>query len=260
VIGPITRAGVSALAGAGGDVKVPTLSLNLPDRETRLPPALYTFGLPVEHESREVARAAYGEKPGAVAVLTLNTPFAKRAAAAFAAEWAKQGGKVTETIELPTPAAYIKLRRQLGATPLDWVFLSADAASAKQIRPYIGSRAIISTSQVYGGRVEQKADVVGYNDLDGIRFVDMPWLHQPDHAAAIVYAKPQQALTGELERLYALGIDAYRLAIELAKDPAQRIRELDGVTGKLVVRDNNVERTLIQAAYKGGVVVLTTSQ
>jgi outer membrane PBP1 activator LpoA protein len=71
------------------------------------------------------------------------------------------------------------------------------------------------------------------NDLEGIHFVDAPWLLEADHPAVMVHARPEQAMSAELNRLYALGIDAYRLAAEWRR---RRERfELDGVTGWLQV-------------------------
>ena len=56
-------------------------------------------------------------------------------------------------------------------------------------------------------------------------------------------------------RLYALGIDAYRLAAVWMK--GERRFDLDGVTGRLQVdraRSLRVERTPVLAIYRGGEV------
>jgi hypothetical protein len=69
--------------------------------------------------------------------------------------------------------------------------------------------------------------------MEGIAFVDMPWLIEPDHPAVMTYPRAATPYSAELERLYALGIDAYRVAAEWLKG-GQRF-ELDGVTGRLRV-------------------------
>ena len=72
------------------------------------------------------------------------------------------------------------------------------------------------------------------NELDGVRLLDLPWQVQRDHPAVMVYPHPVQAGTADMERLYALGIDAYRVAREISRKPAGRF-SIDGVTGRLTV-------------------------
>ncbi len=99
------------------------------------------------------------------------------------------------------------------------------------------------------------------DEMDETRLLDIPWQLQADHPAVMVY--PQLAMStdrkrdADLERLYALGIDAYRVAREIAM---QRTRfELDGVTGKLSVRfdkgNEHVARVVRRAVYRDGGVV-----
>ena len=271
VVGPLTRGEVTALAKSGL-VKVPTLVLNQPEGGNAAGNQLVVFGLAVENEAREAARVAYGNAARAAVVVTLNTALQKRAAQSFADEWRARGGSIVETIELSGPAAYARLRGQLAKLEADVVFLSADADKARLIRPYLGTRPIMSTSQVFAGHARAKKPVEGedvpapraaFHDLNGIRFVDMPWLHQPDHAASIIYPRAEKALSGELDRLYALGIDALRVGVLLSRraDNATDEATLDGVTGKLTLkrqaRGQVVERAPIQASFRDGAVVAT---
>lgn len=268
VVGPLTRGEVTALAKSG-IVKVPTLLLNQPEGEYPAERLLTVFGLGVENEAREAARVAQSSSAKSAVIVTLNTPLQKRAAQSFADEWRARGGSIVDTIELAGPAAYSKLRGQLSKLEADVLFLSADAEKARLIRPSLGMRPIISTSQVFAGHSRSKKPAEGeepvasraFHDLNGIRFVDMPWLHQPDHAASIIYPRAEKALSGELDRLYALGIDAWRLGVLLSKraDNATDEVTLDGVTGKLTLRRSArgqlVERAPIQASFRDGMVV-----
>jgi len=81
---------------------------------------------------------------------------------------------------------------------------------------------------------EPNADAMANVDLDGVRFLDMPWFVQPDHPAVMVYNHPATPTSVEQERLYALGLDAWRLA-GLITNPGQRNPMLDGVTGRLTL-------------------------
>lgn len=84
---------------------------------------------------------------------------------------------------------------------------------------------------------------------------------QRDHPQVMVYPQPEQPaerrLTADMERLYALGIDAFRVAREVALRPNAPFT-LDGVTGRLAVRFENeqsvFERTEQAATYQQGVL------
>ena len=73
-------------------------------------------------------------------------------------------------------------------------------------------------------------------DLDGVLFVDIPWLVDPDAAAFAGLKRPEFPNT-TLDRLYALGIDAFRVAQALANGPPDRL-EFDGATGRLSLDAN----------------------
>ena len=92
----------------------------------------------------------------------------------------------------------------------DMVFLALDQAEARAVRPYVsGMLPIYATSLSVNPRAEAIVNV----DLQGVRYMDMPWFVQPDHPAVMVYPAPEGTLLGGEERLYAFGIDAYRLAL-----------------------------------------------
>lgn len=250
VIGPLTRNGVSALA-ASGQVSVPTIALNVPDTDVHLPPLMYVFGLQIESEARQVAKYAFEQGGKSAFIVTRNTPLDRRIAQAFAEQWKALKGKVAEqfvyTTEVATPA---RLRERLLATSADTIFLSLDAPRARFVRPYLGSKqAIYATSLVFA----TNAAAVDLYDLEGVRFLDMPWLLQPDHPAVMSYLRADaQGAALDQERFYALGIDAYRIALALLDNPAWRGR-LDGVTGTISLNaGQHVSRLLVPAHFSGG--------
>jgi outer membrane PBP1 activator LpoA protein len=106
--------------------------------------------------------------------------------------------------------------------------------------------ALYATSQVNAG-----GGPLAANELNGVRFVDMPWLLQPDHPAVMVYPRAQLRDSVELERLYALGIDAYRIGLELLNGNGNPM--LDGVTGQVrLANDQQFERELTAAQFING--------
>jgi hypothetical protein len=249
VVGPLTRSGVSAVAGVpSGNAAV--LALNLPETPTPLPARFYTFGLAVEVESRAAARAAWDQGLRTAAVLSSGTPLARRSRDAFMEEWRVLGGKVAGAFEAPPAAGPGVLRGELARIQYDVAFLAAEAAAARLLRPYVaGGIAVYATSQVNDGR----ADPVANLDMNGVRFTDMPWIVQTSSTAVVGFPRPQ-GMAVELERFYALGIDAQRIATQLAD--GRNAFAFDGVTGRVDVRPGGaVERTPRVATFRDGAAV-----
>jgi outer membrane PBP1 activator LpoA protein len=74
---------------------------------------------------------------------------------------------------------------------------------------------------------------------------------QPDHPAVMTYVHDTPREPDDLERLYALGIDAFRVAQELLA--RNRDFEIDGVTGRLTLgADGQVKRGLLVALIADG--------
>ena len=85
-----------------------------------------------------------------------------------------------------------------------------------------------------------------------MRYVDMPWFVQPDHPAVMVYPAAPAAISVEQERLYALGIDAYRLSSLLLQADLKSF-SLDGVTGRVALdADRHFTRALGPAGFDSG--------
>ena len=69
-------------------------------------------------------------------------------------------------------------------------------------------------------------------DLEGVRYVEIPWLADPGAPQFAGVPRPNYG-DPVLERLYALGLDAFAVAQLIAQPvPPERI-ELDGATGHL---------------------------
>ena len=89
-------------------------------------------------------------------------------------------------------------------------------------------------------------------DLRDVQFVDMPWLLQPDDPVVMNYPRPDPPLGVDRERLYALGIDAYRL-MQIIYDNRFASLPLNGVTGSVSLGPNHqFERKAIAAEFKQG--------
>lgn len=243
VAGPLTRNGVAALA-SNVELMTPTLALNTMD-STRTD-QLYFFGLPAETEARQSAQRATSAGFLSAIIVSTNTPLSKRLAQAFSDEWQRAGGIVHSEIVYsgdPTPL------KELPIEPGNSVFMAAEVDKARLLRPYIDSiLPVYATSQIFSGN---NNTLVNY-DLADVRFVDMPWLLQPDHPAVMIYPRATTPLTSDMERLYALGIDAYRLLQVLFEHNAVNTLPLDGVTGKITLVGHQFQREGTLAIMRQG--------
>jgi outer membrane PBP1 activator LpoA protein len=247
VIGPLTRNGVTAVAGSAA-VIVPTLALNVPDASTALPPEVYTLSLQAEAEARQVAQLAWQDGYRRAVTIGDESPLVKRIHQAFVEEFTRLGGEhVAAYAFAADPEGLARIKKAVDSGTADMAFLPLDFARARLARPYLGTLPIYATSQVYPGNT---GPLVGF-DLAGVRFLDMPWLLQPEHPAVMVYARPTFRDVVELERFYALGVDAYRIALTLLAGGTQAA--LDGVTGRLTLGDDRqFARALTAAQFTDG--------
>jgi len=266
IVGPLTRVQVNRLVEtgrAGGMPQIPLVTLNYPEWGGGAPPTLLAFGLAIEHEARQVVGSVLEDLRLTTSMTTALSPrflviggqgvLARRATHAFV-EALREGGErsvvVTPTLDrigLDALATQVAQGQFIGA------FLATDATEAVIIRARLPKdMPLFATSLVNAGGAQTK--ITAY-ELDGVRFADMPWLLEPDHAAVMIYPRASEPWTGELQRLYALGIDAYRLTVAWMSGVTQF--EIDGVTGDLRADRNRrawVERTPTFGIFKDGTV------
>ena len=251
VVGPLTRNGVAALA-ASNLVTVPMLALNTVGAHGPQPARLYLFGLGAEQEARQVAQYALDDGHRGAYLVGDKTPVSKRMRQAFVEEFARRGGRVVADIAYSADQQSLtRLRETTARGAADMVFLALDSTRARAARPYLGNTlALYATSQINAGTGAQAA-----RELNLVQFVDMPWLLQPDHPAVMIYPRAQFGGVIDFERLYALGIDALRIGLELllnAPDPS-----LDGVTGLIrITRNQTFVRELPLARFIDGKTVV----
>ena len=251
VVGPLTRDGVTAIATTLDLISVPTLALNVPEGVAGNPLNMYTLSLQIEAEARQVAQAAV--RDGRRKALTITDPslLGRRMRDAFVDELRRSGGYPIADYAYATDGATLeRLRQAAGSGAVDMVFLALDAGRARAVRPQVSALPAYGTSQINPG-----SNAASFIDLTDLRFVDMPWMLQPDHPAVMVYSRGVPHAADDLERLRALGIDAFRIAQELYA--GKRELDLDGVTGRLtLVAGGQIRRVLPVALITGGQVTV----
>ena len=247
VVGPMTRIGVSMLA-AEPVIPVPTLALNVV--EDPLVEQMYFFGMAVEAEARQAAQLARQQGLHQAIVIATRAQLAQRLQFAFEEEWHRSGGAILGEIEFDDdPAVFANIADM----PDTAVFLAVDAEQARLIRPYLPNKLpIYATSQIFTGN----SNTLTNYDLNGIRFVDMPWLLQADHPAVMIYPRANPPLSAGYERFYALGIDAFRLIRLLLAGKVDNALPLDGVSGRIELEGHIFQRMAVPATFAQGLAQL----
>jgi outer membrane PBP1 activator LpoA protein len=262
VVGPLPRSAVNAVVD-GGHAMLPMVALNYPERDGSAPPSLIAMGLSAEAEAHYVVRIALAEFL-ATRRVTGNAPrfvvlgggggLERRVAQAYVAAL-RAAGEPPLTIDTAIDPVGEWVRR-LDPGRIEAVFLALDARAAALVRARIPRELLVfGTSLLNIGGTRGSPETVSLaHDLDGIRFVDMPWLVKPDGRTAADPAPPAP-MPIEMARLFALGVDAYRLADRWSRGETRFTFE--GMSGRLSVdraAGPRVERTPASAIYRNGAI------
>jgi outer membrane PBP1 activator LpoA protein len=264
-MGPLTRDGVNSLITLDRAPGVPTVALNLPDSDLPVPAQTVFFGVSIEAESRQAAaiaferaRAAIGKRAPRAVSVGAPSRLAQRSAKAFRDEWAQRGGEIDQPIEFDPERSSKTFRDALKDGNPDVVFMALNPEHARNARRSIGPRVRLwSSSMASIGQTK----FLRMPELDGLRLFDMPWQVEPDHPAVIAYPKAPTKYAVEMQRLYALGIDAFRIGRQIMAGGAAF--ELDGVTGHLSYDPTvgaRIARTPVLAVYRDGTPVVVRSR
>ena len=248
-VGPLVRDDLKQLAVADADLPW-TLALNQLDDGTRLPAAIYSFPLTVESDGRTLARRALASGAHSIDVVEGDSPLMKRLAGSFAAEWTDGGGRAPSAFRFDAaPEALSGLRRALARDTPDAVLLAVNGERAALAKPFIGA-----IDAYASGLVFERPSLAVARDLDGVRVVEIPWLLTPDAPEFKVF-EHREFDSASLARLYALGLDAYRIAASFDNGPPARF-DLAGATGHITLgRGREFQREGRLGVYRDGVLV-----
>jgi uncharacterized protein len=248
-VGPLVRDDLKTLAIS--HARLPwTVALNQLDDGSNLPRAIYSFPLTVESDARILAQRALAGGVRSVDVIEGDSPLMKRFASAFATAWVDKGGRAPSAYRFDaTPEALTGLRRALTQRSPDAVLLAVNGDRAALLKPFIGGVRAYASGLVFERPPQENA-----RDLDDVRIVEIPWLLTPD---APEFAKfPHRDFdSAALARLYALGLDAYRVAASFDNGPPGSF-DLDGATGHVsLVPGRQFAREGRLAVYRDGTLV-----
>jgi len=257
IVGGVTRDGANIMARESS--YLPSLALNAPaiasanagGGDSDLPDRFYYVSLNLDWEARLAAQTAANEGLRRVAVVTAGTPLDKRVQESFEKEWIRLGGEIAVRLSVTGDLSEgPRVTAAIENATADMAFLAAENRVARVVRPYLpAGMAVFSTSMT----IDPRADPVENLDLDSVRFMEMPWFVQTDHPAVMAYSKPAEAMPIDYERLYALGIDAWRLVqLIIQADKPKNIPPLDGVTGRITLDGHQFVRMLASSEMRDG--------
>ncbi|MBI3562690.1 MAG: penicillin-binding protein activator [Gammaproteobacteria bacterium] len=284
IVGPLQKEALQQLLQLD-ELPVPTLSLNsLGDEEPSLRGNLFQFGLSPEEEARQVAERTWLDGYVNAAVLIPSGPWGERMLQSYKERWTAMGGKILEVqtydpakTDYSSPIQALlnideshKRSRRLAATikrevkfiprrrmDIDYIFLAAYPVQGRQIQPQLNfynaaDVPVYSTSHIYTGTLNQERD----RDMDGIIFGDMPWVLSGStlHRDLRLELEPNISEVGNsLQRVYALGIDAFNVIGALNTLRNYPYERFDGETGSLSLDNNlHIRRQLTWVKFRAG--------
>jgi hypothetical protein len=267
IVGPVGPAAVKALASQN-EFPVPTLLLGNfghPDAERS---HVYQFSLSPEDDARAVAERAFNDGHRRAVALYPDTSQGNRIFSAWRHKWHEHGGiliqsyaydtsvsdhsqilralfhldhsdarrkALQKTLDSTAQTKFLARRRQ----DIDALFVLGDNYQIRLIKPQIDFHhahdlVVYSLNSNYTGIHDPVKDL----DLEGIVFGDMPWvLNHGGIAQALRNRVPQQqSRRGTvLDRLFALGMDAYELMHNIGEMERHPDVSYPGMTGDLTV-------------------------
>ena len=283
IVGPLGRQAVEALLRET-ELAVPTLLLGVTPSTTELPAHVAQLGLQPEAEARQAAIRAYQDGKRMAAIVYPQTEWGQCVQSAFIDTWTGIGGIVTAAQSYaPDQSDYsVPIRELLDIDEsemrhmrlqsvvagdlefeprrrhdIDFIFMAANATQARLLKPQIDffhahDLPVYATSHVFTGRPDPILDV----DLDGIAFADMPWMLGQGSRVTTMRQSIQGEWPGrhsQLDRLYALGLDAYSIIPLLGHLAADSARRFNGVTATLQLMGRTVNQRLVWARFSEGI-------
>lgn len=234
VIGPMQASELSEqLATVKTDEKqadIRTLSL-LDSRSTN---GLQNAGFSLQDEAEAIAAFAKTHAIQHITILATDNGAAKSMTEAFQAVWADQGNEA-RVITLPSDvqkasSSLLDLRANLAQQPLDMILLAMSGDEARAVRPFLD---ISTPTLAYSSINNDSSNSI----LNAVRFVDIPFLLDPNNSQYAAYQKLADNLaTPELKRWFALGVDTLQLLIADPTEPNGTM--INGATGKLLIDQN----------------------
>ncbi|WP_333607265.1 penicillin-binding protein activator [Arsukibacterium sp.] len=289
VIGPLLREQVDQIS-ALPDWQWPTLFLNsrpqLLNSRGQQQAALaqrFYFALSMEDEASQMAQLFARKDYKNPVVISARNPISLRMQQHFAQQWQQLGHQAPEQYQfaareeleaiitqlLETDASRERIRalsglitEKLETDPhsrldIDAIYLLADVTQTRLFKPTIDASVSQTAPRlpVYASSrsFSTNLDSNDQRDLNGLTFTETPWLVGSAHSQPL-REQHQQWLGDQdeaLQRLFAMGFDAYQLIGSLKQQQKLTSLSFDGLTGRLSLSaQGSIIRQLSWATYR----------
>ena len=285
IVGPVSKELINLLQQQE-QLEVPTLTLNYGDDLDDPVLNLYQFGLRPEDEAEQIADSALAADKHHAVTLVPDTEWGKRLQKAFTDRFESLGGRIVGAEVYPAKkndySAAIKRLLNLNSSDqrhqivqqvigdsakfeprrrkdIDMIFIAGNSRQARLIKPQLKFHhaqgvPVYATSHISSST--RNADVD--RDLEEIQFVDIPWmLNQQGNPDRAQIKKLWPTDSNRFSRLFALGIDAYRLIPSLRRLMLHPEESVSHNTGELSVdKKGRIRRQLLMATYLKGLATV----
>ena len=291
IVGPLEKSALKTLLSLS-ELPIRTLALNqlteeeLSQAETHIKSdRFYQFSLTPEQEASQVAEKAWDDGYSHALAITPENAWGDRLYSSFKEKYEELGGVILEHQQFTTTEKADfsgsvtqllnidgskqrfddltkELSRRIKFEPrprkdMDFIFMAATPVQARQIRPQLmfhraSEIPVITTSHAFGLPPRGEPDL----DLEGVVIGDMPWMidHQeidPETPLSMQQNWPDD--NAAFLRLFALGMDAYKIIPQLGRLRLQVGGKFEGETGNLFMNENaQVQRELVWAKFSRG--------
>lgn len=284
VIGPLLRDQVD-LISQQQDWPWPTLFLNsrLPDTPKRANHFFYALSL--EDEASQMAELFQHKNYQRPVVISARNNISQRMQQHFASQWQAMGHPAPELYQFSAKAeleaivsslletdisqnrirsisSLVSANTKLEAEPhsrldIDAIYLLADPVQTRLFKPYVDVSVnqtaprlpVYASSRSFSASLDRNEQ----RDLNGLTFTEMPWM-LGEQSSVQLREQYQQLFTDQdevLQRLYAMGHDAYQLIARLKQQQHLPALVFSGLTGQLSLDKNgSVVRRLSWASYR----------
>ena len=282
IIGPLLKDAVRRMQRSRRPMPVPTLALNYGDPEGGAPQDLYQFGLAPEDEIKQAADTAWKAGHRFAAVLTPSGGDYQRIQDSFVNYWTSLGGTIVSVDSFGDARDYSPVikrvfsidasearaaqvrnlvpRENVQFVPrrrqdVDFIFLLANPNEGRQIKPTLAFHfaddvPVYAMPSIYDGGTNATAN----RDLNTIVFNDAPWVLENNDPLKASVTSTWAAATGPIQRLRAMGVDAYRLYLRMELMRDYPYTRLSGATGVLHYQaDGGIHRQLRNAVIVNGI-------
>ena len=257
IIGPISKDEVAAIHDATGNI--PVLALNR--IETPNNRHVLNFSLNPEREGELIAERLLGKGLLQTAVFSQGSDSNSRMLAAFEKRYQSGGGSVL--LKAPAPV-FGKDAEGVAINPVlpeavreaKAVLLLMNGDAAKPTRAALALNGAAGIPVFAGTDITDSGDAKTNTQLDGIEFLQMPWLVNRGNSLNISAAQLLKlpSARGPGAKLNAFGADAWLIATRLPVWLASPNSEIGGATGNLHLEpDGRIERTLSWSVFRAGV-------